>query len=96
VRGPIVQRVVRPNDHGEQVSEVKPRDHLGPSVLLEAAPHRIDHRGIAQKHIARAGQRRIRRVKPPSDQRCTRAYWGMREMGVRTPDGHRIMFGEGL
>jgi len=22
--------------------------------------------------------------------------WGMREFGVRTPDGHRIMFGQEL
>lgn len=22
--------------------------------------------------------------------------WGMREVGVRTPDGHRIMFGQEL
>ncbi|HXV07889.1 MAG TPA: VOC family protein [Burkholderiales bacterium] len=22
--------------------------------------------------------------------------WGMREFGVRTPDGHRIMFGQGI
>ncbi|MGH6918592.1 MAG: VOC family protein [Geminicoccaceae bacterium] len=28
---------------------------------------------------------------PPADQ-----PWGFREMGVRTPDGHRIMFGQRL
>jgi uncharacterized glyoxalase superfamily protein PhnB len=28
---------------------------------------------------------------PPTDQ-----PWGFREMGVRTPDGHRIMFGQRL
>lgn len=28
---------------------------------------------------------------PPTDQ-----PWGMREMAVRTPDGHRVMFGQSL
>jgi uncharacterized glyoxalase superfamily protein PhnB len=28
---------------------------------------------------------------PPRDQ-----SWGMREMGLRTPDGHRVMFGQSV
>jgi uncharacterized glyoxalase superfamily protein PhnB len=35
--------------------------------------------------------RRVEFVKPLTDE-----PWGMREFGLRTVDGHRIMFGQGL
>jgi catechol 2,3-dioxygenase-like lactoylglutathione lyase family enzyme len=41
-----------------------------------------------QDEISRAG---AEIMFAPADQ-----PWGMREMGVRTPDGHRIMFGQKL
>lgn len=37
------------------------------------------------------GRANVDVISPPTDK-----PWGMREMGVRTPDGHRIMFGQEL
>jgi glyoxalase/bleomycin resistance protein/dioxygenase superfamily protein len=40
---------------------------------------------------AEIGSRNVDVILPPTDQ-----AWGIRELGVRTPDGHRVMFAQQL
>lgn len=44
--------------------------------------------GLDDLH-AQLSARGVQIVSPPRDQ-----PWEMREFGIRTPDGHRIMFGQ--
>jgi catechol 2,3-dioxygenase-like lactoylglutathione lyase family enzyme len=48
----------------------------------------VEVTGLDALHDELVG-RNVELVKPPRDE-----PWGMREFGIRTSDGHRIMFGE--
>ena len=74
------------------------------AVMLGECPDAIpatdtgDHSYFAYVNVtdidalfAEYAERNVPMIQPLADK-----PWGMREFGVRTPDGHRIMFGEEL
>jgi uncharacterized glyoxalase superfamily protein PhnB len=66
-------------------------DALPPSALGDHsyfAYVTVDAVDALYEEISRAN---VDVISPPTDR-----PWGLREMGVRTPDGHRIIFGQAL
>ncbi|MCB1641702.1 MAG: VOC family protein [Xanthomonadales bacterium] len=66
-------------------------DALAPAALGDHNYFGYFHTDDAQALLQSFSERGVELVKPLTDE-----AWGMREFGIRTIDGHRIMFGQPL